>query len=67
MRRNDNRISKQLVIQQGRYDHARWMKLAKHCTRKLRTYLDHVIRDLRRRVPEPDAKDRFNEGGHDRR
>jgi IS5 family transposase len=56
IRQNYNRKSKQLIAQQSRYAHARQMKRAKKCTRKLRTYLGRVIRDIGRKCPEPDRK-----------
>ena len=56
LRQNYNRKSKQLIAQQSRYAHARQMKRAKKCTRKLRTYLGRVIRDIERKCPEPDRK-----------
>jgi len=54
IRQNYNRKSKQLLFQQSRYSHARQMKRAQKCTRKLRTYLGRVIRDIERQCPEPD-------------
>lgn len=56
LRQNYNRKSKQLIAQQSRYAHARQMKRAKKCTRKLRTYLGRVIRDIERKCPQPDRK-----------
>ena len=54
LRQNYNRKSKQLIAQQSRYAHARQMKRAKRCTRKLKTYLGRVIRDIERKYPYPD-------------
>jgi len=54
LRQNYNRLSKQLLAQQSRYSHAKQIKRAKKCTRKLRTYLGRVIRDIKRKCPEPD-------------
>ena len=54
LRQNYNRKSKQLLAQQSRYAHARQMKRAKKCSRKMRTYLGRVIRDIERKHPEPD-------------
>lgn len=54
LRQNYNRKSKQLLFQQSRYTHARQMKRAKKCTKKLRIYLGRVIRDIERKYPEPD-------------
>jgi transposase, IS5 family len=49
LRQNYNRLSKRLVLKQSRYAHARQMKRAKKCTKKLRTYLGRVIRDIERK------------------
>jgi IS5 family transposase len=49
LRQNYNRLSKNLVYKQNRYAHARQMKRAKSCTKKLRTYLGRVIRDIERK------------------
>lgn len=54
LRQNYNRLSRNLVCQQSRYAHARQMKRARACTRKLKTYLGRVIRDIERKCPEPD-------------
>jgi len=56
LRQNYNRKSPQLLFQQSRYAHARQMKRAKKCTRKLRTYLGRVIRDIERKCPRPDEQ-----------
>jgi IS5 family transposase len=53
LRQNYNRKSKHLVKQQSRYAHTRQMKRAQGCTRKLRTYLGRVIRDIERKHPAP--------------
>lgn len=54
LRQKYNRVNKSLLHQQSRYAHARQMKRAKRCTRKLRTHLGRVIRDIERKCPEPD-------------
>lgn len=54
IRQNYNRKAKQLLFQQSRYAHARQMKRAQKCTRKLKTYLGRVIRDIERKCPQPD-------------
>jgi len=48
------RVGKHLVMKASRYAHARQMKRAKACTRKLRTNLGRVIREVERQgvVPE---------------
>ena len=56
LRQNYNRKSKQMLAQQSRYAHARQMKRARNCTRKMRTYLGRVIRDIDRKHPDPDAE-----------
>jgi IS5 family transposase len=53
LRQNYNRKSKHLVKQQSRYAHARQMKRAQGCTRRLKTYLGRVIRDIERKHPIP--------------
>ena len=45
------RVGKQLVMKQSRYAHARQMKRARACTRKLRTNLGRVIREIERQKP----------------
>ena len=54
LRQNYNRKSKQLLFRQSRYAHARQLKRAQRCTRKLKTYLGRVIRDIERKCPQPD-------------
>ena len=54
LRQNYNRKSKHLLCQQSRYAHAKQMKRAQRCTRKLKTYLGRVIRDIERAWPRPD-------------
>ena len=56
LRQNYNRNSKKLLLKQSRYVHARQMKRAGKCTRKLKTYLGRVIRDIERKQPFPDEK-----------
>ena len=48
------RVGRRLVVMSGRYAHARQMRRSKACTRKLRTNLGRVIREIERQgVPEP--------------
>lgn len=47
------RVGPRLLMQQSRYAHARQMKRARACTRKLRTNLGRVIREIARQCPEP--------------
>ncbi len=56
LRQNHNRLSRKLVLKQSRYAHARQMKRAKNCTRKLRTYLGRVIQDIERKCLSPDRE-----------
>lgn len=41
---------------QGRYAHARQMKRANRERKSIRTYLGRVIRDIKRKIPNPDAE-----------
>lgn len=56
LRQNYNRKSKEMLCRQSRYSHAKQMKRAKSCTRKLKTYLGRVIRDIKRKYPDPDLE-----------
>ncbi len=56
LRQNYNRLSKRMLAQQSRYAHAKQMKRARRCTKKLRTYLGCVIRDIERKYPNPDSE-----------
>jgi IS5 family transposase len=56
LRQNYNRKSKEMLCRQSRYSHAKQMKRAKSCTRKLKTYLGRVIRDIKRKYPDPDSE-----------
>jgi IS5 family transposase len=55
LRQSYNRNARRLVCQQSRYAHARQVNRARGCTRKLRTYLGRVIRDVERKCSLPDA------------
>jgi IS5 family transposase len=50
LRQNYNRAAKGFLLMSHRYAHARQMNRAKKCTRKLRTILGRVIRDVERKV-----------------
>ena len=54
LRQSYKRLGKTALVMQGRYAHARQMKRAQRQTKKLKTYLGRVIRDIRRKCPEPD-------------
>lgn len=56
LRQSYKRVSKNALIMQGRYRHARQHKRANRMTKKLKTYLGRVVRDLRRKCPEADAE-----------
>jgi IS5 family transposase len=47
---------KKLLMQSSRYAHARQMQRARACTRKLRTQLGRVMREIERQVTEPSEK-----------
>jgi IS5 family transposase len=47
------RVGRRLVMGQSRYAHARQMKRARACTRKLRTNLGRVIREIERQQSQP--------------
>jgi IS5 family transposase len=43
-----------MLAQQSRYAHAKQMKRARRCTKKLQTFLGRVIRDIERKCANPD-------------
>ena len=49
-------VGKRLLLGSSRYAHARQMKRARACTRKLRTQLGRVVREIERQVTEPSEK-----------
>lgn len=49
LRQNYKRVGKYLLKEQSRYAHAKQMKRARRCQRKLRTILGRVIRDIERK------------------
>ena len=51
------RVGKYLVMKTSRYSHARQMKRAKACTRKLRTNLGRVIREVQRQGVSPELNE----------
>ena len=55
LRQSYVRVGKRALFQQSRYRCARQLKRARKHTRKLRTYLGRVIRDIRRKLPEADV------------
>ena len=56
LRQNYNRIAKKLCYKQSRYVHARQMKRAGKCIKKLNTILGRVIRDVARKALSIDDK-----------
>ena len=55
LRQSYVRVGKRLLAQQSRYAHARQWWRARGCTRKLRTILGRVIRDIERKDERPSA------------
>ena len=54
LRQSYVKVGKKALIMQGRYRHARQSKRAAKQTRKLKTYLGRVIRDIERKATEKD-------------
>jgi len=55
LRQSHERLGKKALARQGRYSHARQGKRAARETRRLKTYLGRVMRDIARKAPEGDA------------
>ena len=49
-------VGRRLLMQSGRYAHARQMKRARACTRKLKTQLGRVVCEIERQVDTPSTK-----------
>src|SRR5208283_1824346 len=49
-------VGKRLLMQSSRYAHARQMQRARACTRKLRTQLGRVVRQIERQAAVPSEK-----------
>jgi IS5 family transposase len=49
-------VGRRLLMQSSRYAHARQMKRARACTRKLKTQLGRVTREIERQVATPSGK-----------
>jgi IS5 family transposase len=49
-------VGRRLLMQSSRYAHARQMKRARACTRKLKTQLGRVVREIERQVETPSGK-----------
>jgi len=54
LRQSYKRVAKKALAKQGRYSHAYQMKRSRKMTKKLKTMLGCVCRDIQRKVPEPD-------------
>lgn len=52
LRQSYRKVGKKALIMQGRYSHARQMKRSAKQTRKLKTYLGRVVRDIERKAPK---------------
>ncbi len=55
LRQNYKRLGKKSLCMQGRYSHARQMKRARRETKKLKTYLGRVQRNIERECPAPEV------------
>ena len=51
LRQSYVRVARKLLLKQSRYAHAKQFKRAAKCTKKLKTYLGRVIRDIERKSP----------------
>jgi IS5 family transposase len=49
-------VGRRLLMQSSRYAHARQMKRARACTRKMKTQLGRVIREVERQTESPSVK-----------
>jgi len=56
LRQNYNRVGPQLLLKHSRYSHAKQMKRARKCNKKLQTYLGRVIRDIERKCSSIDLE-----------
>lgn len=56
LRQSYTRVGKSALISQGRYAHAKQYKRAGRMTRKLKTYLGRVKRDIERKAANPDEE-----------
>ena len=56
LRQSYKRVAKKTLAKQGRYSHARQMKRSKKMTKKLKTMLGCVYRDILRKVEDPDSE-----------
>ena len=56
LRQSYDRVGRHALFNHNRYAHARQMKRAKKELKKLKSYLGRVIRDIIRKVPNPDTE-----------
>jgi IS5 family transposase len=56
LRQKYTRVSKRVLLKQSRYAHARQIQRARRETRRLKTYLGRVIRDIERKAPCPNTE-----------
>jgi len=56
LRQSYVRLGKRALTKQSRYAHAKQFKRARKQTKKLRTYLGRVLRDIQRKCPQPDEE-----------
>jgi len=54
LRQSYVRLGKRALAKQGRYGHAQQMRRSRRETRRLKTYLGRVLRDMKRKVDNPD-------------
>jgi IS5 family transposase len=54
LRQSYRRLGKQMLMKTNRYAHAHQMKRARRCTKRLKTFLGRLIRDIERKCPRPD-------------
>ena len=56
LRQTYARVSKRELRRQSGYSKAHQLKRAKRCTKKIKTYLGRVVRDIERKMPAPPEK-----------
>lgn len=57
LRQSYKRVGKEGAIKAGRYAHAKQFKRMRKQTRKLRTFVGRLIRDIQRKIPEQPGQD----------
>lgn len=56
LRQGYGRVGRKLLLKQSRYAHAKQYRRARKCTKKLRTYLGRVLRDMERKAKTGNAE-----------